>query len=64
MPDGLLTVTAPSRHNDPELASVLPGWGEPLSFDAETSLLGSLRIKLPDVYHVLVKELSSYGVGE
>jgi ubiquinone/menaquinone biosynthesis C-methylase UbiE len=28
-PGGLLTVTAPSRHNDPELASVLPGWGEP-----------------------------------
>ena len=26
--DGLLAVTAPSRHNDPELASVLPGWGE------------------------------------
>ena len=33
--DGLLAVCAPSRHNDPELASVMPEWGQPLSFDAE-----------------------------
>jgi len=25
----------PSRYNDPELRSVLPRWGQPLSFDAE-----------------------------
>jgi SAM-dependent methyltransferase len=34
-PGGRLAVSAPSRHNDPELAAVLPGWGEPTSFDAE-----------------------------
>jgi SAM-dependent methyltransferase len=34
-PGGLLAVSAPSRCNDPELASVLPRWGEPISFDAE-----------------------------
>jgi hypothetical protein len=27
-----------SRYNDPELADVLPGWGEPFSFDAETTV--------------------------
>ena len=26
-----------SRYNDPEFASVLPHWGEPFSFDAETA---------------------------
>jgi SAM-dependent methyltransferase len=43
-PDGLLAVTAPSRRNDPELAYVLPGWGEPWSFDAENgpALLGQV----------------------
>lgn len=43
-PGGLLAVAAPSRRNDPELASVLPGWGEPLSFDAENgpALLGQV----------------------
>jgi SAM-dependent methyltransferase len=34
-PGGLLAVSTVSRYNDPELASVLPGWGKPLSFDAE-----------------------------
>jgi SAM-dependent methyltransferase len=34
-PGGLLAVCAPSRYNDPELAGVLPHWGEALSFDAE-----------------------------
>lgn len=34
-PGGLLAVSTVSRHNDPELASVLPDWGKPLSFDAE-----------------------------
>lgn len=32
---GLLAVCAPSRYNDPELASLMPKWGRPLSFDAE-----------------------------
>ena len=43
-PGGLFAVTAPSRHNDPELATVLPRWGEPLSFDAENGadLLGQV----------------------
>ena len=34
-PGGLLAVSTVSRHNDPELVSVLPDWGRPLSFDAE-----------------------------
>lgn len=34
-PGGVLAVCAPSRRNDPEFADVLPGWGEPSSFDAE-----------------------------
>lgn len=34
-PGGLLAISVPSRHNDPELASVLPRWGQPLSCDAE-----------------------------
>ncbi|WP_214321825.1 class I SAM-dependent methyltransferase [Nonomuraea sediminis] len=36
-PGGLLAVSAPSRRNDPELAAVLPDWGAPLSFDAESA---------------------------
>jgi hypothetical protein len=32
-----LVVCAPSRVNDPELAAVLPGWGQPLTFDAENA---------------------------
>jgi SAM-dependent methyltransferase len=36
-PRGLLAVSTVSRHNDPKLASVLPRWGKPLSFDAETA---------------------------
>lgn len=36
-PDGLLAVSTVSRLNDPELASVLPDWGQPLSFDAENA---------------------------
>lgn len=32
---GLLAVSAVSRHNDPALAPFLPGWGKPLSFEAE-----------------------------
>jgi SAM-dependent methyltransferase len=35
-PGGLLAVCAPSRFNDPELAALLPGWGEPTTFDAES----------------------------
>jgi SAM-dependent methyltransferase len=34
-PGGLLAVSAPSRYNDPEFKSVLPRWGQALSFDAE-----------------------------
>jgi SAM-dependent methyltransferase len=37
-PGGRLAVSAPSRHNDPELAAVLPDWGAPLTFDAENAL--------------------------
>jgi SAM-dependent methyltransferase len=40
--DGLLAVSVPSRYNDPELAAVLPAWGQPLSFDAENGP-GQLR---------------------
>ena len=36
-PGGSFAGCAPSRHNDPELAGVLPGWGTPLSFDAENA---------------------------
>ena len=36
-PGGCLVACAPSRFNDPELAEVLPGWGEPLAFDAENA---------------------------
>jgi SAM-dependent methyltransferase len=36
-PGGLLAVSAPSRRNDPELSSVLPDWGRPLSFDSEVA---------------------------
>jgi SAM-dependent methyltransferase len=36
-PGGWFVASAPSRRNDPELASVLPGWGEPLTFDAENA---------------------------
>jgi SAM-dependent methyltransferase len=42
-PGGLCAVSTVSRHNDPELASVLPGWGRPLSFDAENGP-GLLRL--------------------
>jgi SAM-dependent methyltransferase len=34
-PGGLVAVCAPSRFNDPEVASVLPAWSEPSTFDAE-----------------------------
>lgn len=36
-PGGTFAACAPSRENDPELAAVLPGWGTPLTFDAETA---------------------------
>jgi SAM-dependent methyltransferase len=36
-PGGCLVACAPSRFNDPELAQALPGWGEPLTFDAENA---------------------------
>ncbi len=34
-PGGLIAVCAPSRFNDPELAEIVPGWGDASSFDAE-----------------------------
>jgi hypothetical protein len=36
-PGGWVVTCAPSRFNDPELAAVLPGWGQPLTFDAENA---------------------------
>jgi SAM-dependent methyltransferase len=36
-PGGTFAACAPSRENDPELAAVLPGWGRPLTFDAENA---------------------------
>jgi ubiquinone/menaquinone biosynthesis C-methylase UbiE len=36
-PGGIFVACTSSRYNDPEFASVLPGWGEPFSFDAETA---------------------------
>jgi SAM-dependent methyltransferase len=36
-PGGSFAACAPSRENDPELAVVLPGWGTPLTFDAENA---------------------------
>ena len=35
--EGTFVACTSSRYNDPEFASVLPGWGEPFSFDAETA---------------------------
>jgi SAM-dependent methyltransferase len=51
-PGGLLAVSTVSRHNDPELAPVLPGWGTPLTFDAENGP-GLLRSVFddPDIQH-------------
>ena len=34
---GSFVACAPSRENDPELGAVLPGWGTPLTFDAENA---------------------------
>lgn len=36
-PGGWFVACAPSRFNDPELAQILPGWGRPLTFDAENA---------------------------
>jgi SAM-dependent methyltransferase len=36
-PGGTFVACTSSRYNDPEFASVLPHWGEPFSFDAETA---------------------------
>ena len=35
--EGIFVASTSSRYNDPEFASVLPAWGEPFSFDAETA---------------------------
>jgi SAM-dependent methyltransferase len=34
---GILVACTSSRYNDPEFVSVLPDWGKPFSFDAETA---------------------------
>ena len=36
-PGGTFVACTSSRYNDPEFASVLPDWGKPFSFDAETA---------------------------
>jgi SAM-dependent methyltransferase len=36
-PGGTFVACTSSRYNDPEFAAVLPDWGEPFSFDAETA---------------------------
>jgi SAM-dependent methyltransferase len=36
-PGGTFVACTSSRYNDPEFASLLPNWGEPFSFDAETA---------------------------
>jgi SAM-dependent methyltransferase len=35
---GVFVACTSSRYNDPEFADVLPGWGDPFSFDAETAV--------------------------
>jgi SAM-dependent methyltransferase len=35
--EGIFVACTSSRYNDPEFASVLPDWGKPFSFDAETA---------------------------
>jgi SAM-dependent methyltransferase len=35
--EGVFVACTSSRYNDPEFSSVLPDWGEPFSFDAETA---------------------------
>ena len=35
---GVFVACTSSRYNDPEFAEVLPDWGEPFSFDAETAV--------------------------
>jgi SAM-dependent methyltransferase len=35
---GVFVACTSSRYNDPEFAEVMPGWGEPFSFDAETAV--------------------------
>jgi hypothetical protein len=40
----------PARYNDPEFASVLPNWGQPFRFDAETaSEIISEHLKITEV---------------
>jgi SAM-dependent methyltransferase len=35
--EGVFVACTSSRYNDPEFASVLPNWGQPFRFDAETA---------------------------
>lgn len=43
-PGGLFAACAPSRHDSPELSSVLPGYGVPSTFDSENApeIIGSV----------------------
>jgi SAM-dependent methyltransferase len=47
---GTFVACTSSRYNDPEFASVLPNWGEPFSFDAETaSTIAADHFKITEV---------------
>jgi SAM-dependent methyltransferase len=47
-PGGVMAASAPSRYNDPEMAAVLPRWGQPLRFDAENGP-GTLAVVFREV---------------
>jgi hypothetical protein len=48
--EGVFVACTSSRYNDPEFASVLPNWGQPFRFDAETaSEIISEHLKITEV---------------
>ena len=52
-PAGTFVACTSSRYNDPEFASVLPNWGEPFTFDAETaSAIVADHFKITEVIQV------------
>jgi SAM-dependent methyltransferase len=67
-PGGLVAVCAPSRFNDPELADVLPRWGEPRSFDAEngprivTRVFGDAEVETWDAPMVSVPDQAALAL--
>jgi SAM-dependent methyltransferase len=67
-PSGLVAVCAPSRFNDPELAEVLPRWGEPRSFDAEngpqivTRVFGGAEVETWDAPLVSVPDRAALAL--